>query len=469
MIQPSPNRSRKPRRSKIQDVPGAATRALAAQVVAQVLGEGRSLTAALAHASAVQPPPVTKDPSPAMAARLSARDLPLLQELCYGVLRTLPRLDAFIAHLLARPLKERDQDIHCLLRVGLYQLDRLATPDHAAVAATVAATPLLDKAWAGGLVNAVLRRFARERAALADRIQADTAAATLFPPWLQARLEQAWPAQWRELIAASNARAPIFLRVNRLRTDPCAYRALLLEAGIEAEFVEGAEDALSLPSPLPSSRLPGFAAGLVSIQDLGAQRAARLLNPLPGQRVLDACAAPGGKASHLQELTGNQLTLTALDRDAERVENLRTNLSRLGIEASIHQADAQNADEAWADGGYDRILLDAPCSGTGVIRRHPDIKWLRRDQDIAPLADTQARLLDRLWPLLREGGELLYVTCSLLPEENERQIGAFLEREPRACERPIVGDWGLTRAHGRQLLPDPQGSDGFFFARLGCA
>ena len=436
--------------------PGAAVRAAAARVLTQVLEQGRSLTAALA--------PHSEDAS--AKAQLPARDLPLLRELCFGVLRSLPRLDALSDCLLQRPLKARDQDLRCLLRIGLYQLDALALPEHAAVAATVGASANLDKPWARGLLNATLRRFVRERAELCASIEQDEAARTLFPPWLLARLQTAWPEHWQQLIAASNERAPMFLRVNRLRIGQDAYREQLHTAGIDASPLADCPDGLQLHAPMPVSQLPGYREGLVSVQDAGAQHAAALLGAEPGQRVLDACAAPGNKTAHLQELAGNQLKLWALDHDSSRLQSLATNLARLTLHAEIHQADATQQRGDWAEQDYDRILLDAPCSGTGVIRRHPDIKWLRRDQDIAALADTQARLLDALWPLLRPRGEMLYVTCSLLPEENAQQIAAFLARHPDAQEAKIPVDLGLECQYGRQRLPSTHGSDGFFFARL---
>lgn len=433
-----------------REEPGAQVRATAAQALYQVLVRGQSLTAVLEQPHA-----------------LEARDRALLHELCFGVLRTLPRLDALLAELLRHPLKARDQDLACLLRVGCYQLDALTLPEHAVVASTVAATRALGKPWARGLVNASLRRLIRERATLAAQISDNPQVQTLFPDWLVARLKTAWPQHWRDLLAASNARAPMFLRVNQRRITPEDYQAQLHAAGIAFAPIEACRAGLVLKTPRPVSQLPGFAEGLVSVQDAGAQHAALLLDAQPGQRVLDACAAPGNKAAHLQEYAGNRLQLTVLDADPHRLQSLERNFQRLGVTAQVWQADARQPQGDWAHSSYDRILLDAPCSGTGVIRRHPDIKWLRRDADIAQLVQTQTRLLEALWPLLAPGGTLLYVTCSLLPEENHQQIRAFLAHHADAREQPIDDDLGgLPATPGRQLPPSPEGSDGFFFARL---
>lgn len=397
---------------------------------------------------------------------LSARDEGLLSELAFGTLRSLPRLEALAGRLLQRPLKSADRITGSLLLVGLYQLIALRIPDHAAVSATVAATRQLNRPRMAGLVNATLRRFQRERTALLADVERDDAARWLLPDWLLRRLREAWPEDWEAITAASNARGPMFLRINPLRSTPSAYAQRLAAAGIAAQTLPCQPQAVRLTQAVPTSALPGFSDGDVSVQDAGAQWAAPLLAPEPGDRVLDACAAPGGKTAHLLESAHGRLDLTALDSSAERVEALRANLGRLGLEARIRVADASVPNPSWADAPYQRILLDAPCSATGVIRRHPDIKCLRRDQDIAALTRTQAVLLDALWGSLAAGGQLLYVTCSLLPDENEAQIAAFLERQPDARERSLPQDLGKARRHGRQLLPSEAGPDGFYFALL---
>ncbi|MFP4278740.1 MAG: 16S rRNA (cytosine(967)-C(5))-methyltransferase RsmB [Halochromatium sp.] len=429
---------------------GAAVRAQAARVLHAVRAEGRSLTDALA----------------ASARPADARDEALLSELSFGALRLLPRLEALTEQLLQRPLKPKDRILGSLLMIGLYQLIALRIPDHAAVSTTVAATRLLQRPRAAGLINASLRRFQRERPGLLARVERDEAARWLMPDWLLRRLRAAWPEDWEAIVTASQGRAPMFLRVNPLRTSPGEYAARLRAAEIAVETLADQPQALRLAQPVAAQALPGFSAGLVSVQDAGAQWAAPLLSPQPGERVLDACAAPGGKSAHLLEQAQGRLALTALDASAERLEAVRAQLTRLGLRARVMVGDATRPDPAWADAPYQRILLDAPCSATGVIRRHPDIKRLRREADIGPLAATQARMLDALWPLLQPGGCLLYLTCSLLPEENEAQIAGFLARQRDAVESPLPATLGQARAHGRQLLPTDAGADGFYFARL---
>ncbi len=438
-------------RAQTQPEPsGAAVRAQAARVLHAVRAEGRSLTDALA----------------ASATPADARDEALLSELTFGALRLLPRLEALTNQLLQRPLKPNDRIIGSLLMIGLYQLIALRIPDHAAVSATVAATRLLQRPRAVGLVNASLRRFQREGPALLALAERDEAARWLMPTWLLRRLRAAWPEEWEAIVTASQGRAPMFLRVNTLRANPAEYAVRLIAADIDAQALADQPQALRLARPIAAHALPGFSEGLVSVQDAGAQWAAPLLSPQPGERVLDACAAPGGKSAHLLEQAQGALALTAIDASAERLDAVRTQLARLGLEARIMVGDATQPHPAWADAPYQRILLDAPCSATGVIRRHPDIKRLRREADIGPLVDTQARMLDALWPLLQPGGCLLYLTCSLLPDENEAQIANFLARQRDAIESPLPTSLGIARAHGRQLLPTDEGADGFYFARL---
>jgi 16S rRNA (cytosine967-C5)-methyltransferase len=394
------------------------------------------------------------------------RDRPLVQELCYGVLRTLPRQEALAGLLLRKPLKRVDGDLEALILVGLYQITDTRIPPHAAVAATVEAARAMGKGWAASLVNALLRRFQRERDALLLRAGRSPEARWLFPRWLLDRIKGAWPEAWEEIVAASNARPPMCLRVNRRQATRAEYSRRLAAAGMTARPDAGSDAGLTLDQPAATAHLPGFDDGWVSVQDAGAQLAAGLLDARPGERVLDACAAPGGKTAHILERADNDLDLTALDADAQRLERVRENLRRLDLSARVIRGDATAPESEWSRVPYHRILLDAPCSATGVIRRHPDIKWLRRDTDIPALTRLQGRMLDALWPLLAPGGTLLYATCSLLPEENEQQIRAFLSRRPDVREHLLDVPWGVPRTAGRQLLPREGGTDGFFYARL---
>lgn len=430
--------------------PGAGARAAASRVVHAVRGRGQSL------ADAIQGIPPLDD----------ERDRPLVQELSYGTLRVLPRLDAIAGMLLRKPLKSEDGDLEALLLVSLYQLTSTRIPAHAAVAAGVEAARLLGKGWAANLINALLRRFLRERQQLLARAERSARTKWLFPGWLLSRLQSAWPDQWQSIVSASNTQAPMTLRVNTRALTRADYAARLAAAGIASRPTAYAPEGLTLDQPLPARQLPGLEEGLVSVQDAGAQLAAHMLGAIPGERVLDACAAPGGKTAHILELARNDLMLTALDADSRRLERVHENLERLNLGARLLCGDASVPSPDWADAPYQRILLDVPCSATGVIRRHPDIKWLRRDADIRTLAARQARMIEAVWPLLAGGGTLLYVTCSLLPEENEQQIVAFLSRHPEALELEIDATWGIARTVGCQTLPSAGGMDGFYYARL---
>ena len=424
-------------------------RAIAAQALGQVLGEGRSLAVVL----------------PPALARVAPRDRGLLRELCYGVCRWQPELQVLLDGLLNRPLDPREPAARALLLIGLYQLHHLRIPDHAAVAETVAAARQLRKSWAASLTNAVLRAFSRRRAELLARVEADTAARTAHPRWLLETLQRDWPDDWPAIVAANNARPPFTLRVNLRQGDRDDYRVRLAAAGKSAEPVAAAPAALTLAEPVEPTALPGFAEGRVSMQDAAAQLAAPLLAVQPGLRVLDACAAPGGKTAHLLECVPD-LALTALDQDADRLARVRDNLTRLRLHADLVVGDASRPTDWWDGVPYDRILVDAPCSATGVIRRHPDIKLLRRETDLAALADRQQEMLAALWPLLRPGGRLLYATCSVAQRENEQVVAAFLAAQPEAQVQPIRADWGRALALGRQILPGEGGMDGFYYAVL---
>ena len=418
-------------------------------IIQQVLVDGRSLTNLLAFEA-----DQFNDP----------RDRALTRALCFGVLRWYSLLQALLAPYLKKPLRERDQDLETLMLIGLYQLGWMQIPSHAAISETVAVCGALKKPWAKALVNGVLRNYQRAETPTTNASLRDQVACA-HPGWLYRRLRRAWPDQIDLITTANNTQGPMWLRVNRLRSSRDDYLRRLTAAGLEAEVSNFAVDALRLSTPLSVGELPGFRDGLVSVQDAAAQMAAQLLPMATGQRVLDACAAPGGKTAHLLERQPG-IELTALDISAERSEKINANLDRLGLKARIAVGDAGSPEDWWNGEAFDAILLDAPCSATGVIRRHPDIKWLRRRSDLASLVETQSHLLDQLWPLLRRGGTLLYATCSILPEENFDLITTFCRARNDAEISSLTTDWGQETIAGRQLLPGEHHMDGFFYAAL---
>jgi 16S rRNA (cytosine967-C5)-methyltransferase len=420
-------------------------RAAAAQVLAAVCDSGQSLERQLAR----------------IEFDVRERDRGLLRELCYGGLRWQPLLRELLKPLLQKPLKERDGDIRQLLIVGAYQLLFLRIPPHAAISSAVDAARALDKKWAAGLINAILRALQRDEKALFGRLP--PAAAAAHPDWLWQAIRAAWPEQAEQIFAANNAHPPMCLRVRHGVATATEYLERLRAAGIEAEACTWAVEGVRLANACDVALLPGFADGMVSVQDEAAQLAARLLDVQPGQRVLDACCAPGGKTAHILELQPTA-ALSALDVSKERLQRVTANLQRLRLDAHLIAGDARQPADWWDGQPFDRILLDAPCSGTGVIRRHPDIKLLRTAADIAQLAELQQQLLAALWPLLAPGGLLLYATCSIMPQENTRAIERFLGTSTDARERPIDAPWGIPQPAGRQLLPDQH--DGFYYALL---
>jgi len=408
---------------------------------------------------------------PAILAGISEpADKALTQELVYGSLRWAPRLEFMLSRLLDRPVRKREPRVHALLMVGLYQLFYMRVPAHAAVAETVEAARLMKKPWAVALTNAVLRRAQRETEALTEAADAHPVGSSAHPDWLLDVLKQDWPNDWQRIVDGNNARPPMTLRVNTRKQSREVALAALHEAGIGAAPHTAARDGIQLEGPVDVHRLPGFAEGALSVQDAAAQLAADLLDPKSGERVLDACAAPGGKAAHLLERCPELGRLVAVDRDPERLDRVAENLARLELSAQLLAGDAAKPDSWWDDAPFDRILIDAPCSATGVIRRHPDIKLLRRRKDIASLAGLQARILDALWPLLKPGGRLVYATCSVLAAENTDQIAAFVRRHPDALAVPVAVDagapWGRPSGFGRQILPGESDMDGFFYAIL---
>ena len=426
-------------------------RACAARVLVRVVAGGESLADALPDA---------------LQSVSDARQRALIQELVYGTLRWFYRLDALLQQLLQKPLKQRDADVRCLLLTGLYQLTQLAMPQRVAVNETVQATEALKKTWARALVNAVLRNYQRRAGSLAVAEEADAEVKFAHPAWFIGRLQTDWPNDWEAILTANNERPPFSLRVNQRRVTRDEYLDGLNARSIEAQPLPYVETGLMLKKPVPVEKLPGFSEGVVSVQDGAAQLAAGLLALAPGLRVLDACAAPGGKTAHILEAEPELNGLTAIDINERRLQRIEENLLRLSLHADLQQGDAAEP-AAWWDGRpYDRILLDVPCSATGVIRRHPDIKLLRKPGDVATLVTRQERLLQALWPLLVPGGMLLYSTCSVLFDENSGQVARFLERQADAAEVSINAAWGRGCQQGRQLLPGEDEMDGFFFACL---
>ena len=392
-------------------------------------------------------------------------DIALLRELCYGSLRLYPRLKLTLDQLIKKPLKSKDFDIQALLILGLYQLFYMRVPDHAALDEAVKATSALKKQWAKGLVNGVLRNAIRNREEIEAKLKGHLEFQTAHPQWLSEHIQNAWQDQASAIFEAGNQRPPMTLRVNQQQTSATEYLSKLEEAAIEASALDSTPGVIKVDPPVPVSRLPEFDKGHCSVQDEAAQWAGEFLAPEPGQRVLDACAAPGGKTCHLLEIAP-KIDLTAIEIDEDRKALIQENLTRLHLDAKLICADAANTASWWDDEPFQRILIDAPCSGTGVIRRHPDIKLLRRPTDIQKFCEQQRCLLDALWPLLGRDGLLLYVTCSIMPDENEKQVSAFLDRTPDAVAERLFRPECIQLNAGLQNLPNAGGPDGFYFALL---
>ncbi len=427
-------------------------RALAAKCCYGVIDQGRSLS----------------DELPKQQDKLIGKDKGLLQEICYGVLRYLPELENDVRHLMQKPLKGKQRVFHFLLLVGVYQIRYMRIPDHAAVSETVAATSTLKNRHMKALVNAVLRGFLRALAAdnKSDKVLPEPIKYN-HPGWFIKKVQQGYPEQWPEILAANQKKPPMWLRTNQQHHTSEQYQKLLIKANIEIASIESNSQAIELVKPLDVAKLPGFEKGWVSIQDGAAQQAARLLDCQPNDVVLDCCPAPGGKTCHIIEQTPDIASMTAIDIEAARLERVQENLTRLNLTAEVITADAASKDW-WSGQQFDRILLDAPCSGTGVIRRHPDIKWLRKADDIDKLVLLQQQILANIWSLLKPGGTLLYATCSILPQENSEQIARFIENNQDAQLIAITAN-KLDTANesiGWQLLPDAKNMDGFYYAKL---
>jgi len=424
-------------------------RQVAIRVLEAVLVKGRSLATArsLVH------------------DKLDARERPLAMELVNGVLRWRFRLEALLAKLLSKSLRKKDVDIQLVLLLALYELIELSTPDYAVVNEAVTQTRRVGKKWASGMVNGVLRSFIRDREALLSSIDEDEVARFSHPRWLIDLVKQDWPQQTVQILDANNQRPPMWLRVNASKISVEDYIKKLDAQQIIAIPHPLAEAALKLESPMDVSRLPGFAQGLVSVQDAAAQLAAKLLGAENGERVLDLCAAPGGKTCHLLETAAN-IEMTAVELEPLRMQRVQQNLDRLGLHAELIVGDATDTQSWWDGRLFDRVLVDAPCSASGVIRRHPDIKSLRHADDLDSLTKIQQQILLQAWSMLKPGGTLLYVTCSVLKRENELQIAQLMSVREEAVDIDIDEPWGNPCAHGRQLLPGDMDGDGFYYARL---
>lgn len=420
-------------------------RALAAKCCFNVVDKGRSLTEELPNAQ----------------AKADTKDKALLQELCYGVLRYLPELEHNARTFIDKPLKSKQRVFHFLILVGLYQLKYLRIPDHAAVAETVAGCKPLKNLHLKGLVNAVLRGFQRQQQDNNENVKpVNDAVKYNHPSWFIKHLQQAYPDNWQVILHANMSKPPMWLRVNQQHHTPDNYRKKLIAANIAVEASDEKTQAILLTKAVDVDLLPDFHHGHVSIQDAAAQQAAVLLGAQKGEHILDCCAAPGGKTCHILELAN--VIMTAIDVEAERLARVQENLTRLNLTAQLITGDATDPASWWQGEQFDRILLDAPCSATGVIRRHPDIKWLRKAEDIEKLQQLQQQILKNIWPLLKSGGTLLYATCSVLPQENDLQITQFLAEHQNATLEKINADDKL----GWQILPNENNMDGFYYAKL---
>lgn len=392
-------------------------------------------------------------------------DQGFLQALCFGTLRWYPRLKYFVNKLLEHPLKSKDLDLMNLLCMGIFQLEKMRTPDHAAVSTTVETARKLNKTWAVKLVNAVLRNFLRQKDTLQSEIKNNEEAFTAHPAWLLHEIKKDWPKDWVAIIEENNAAPPLSLRINKLQNTREQYLQKLKMQGIEAHPISGTDFGIIIESPTDVLSLPGFLQGEFSVQDGAAQLAMDLLMPEPGVRVLDCCSAPGGKLTHLLETVQN-IEVTAVDISKDRIDLIHDNLKRLRLNAIVLQADANQIETWWDKKLFDRILCDASCSATGVIRRHPEIKLLRTKEDIVRGAQEQLKLLEAVWPILKNNGILLYATCSILAAENENVINKFLSLHKDAKIEPIELSVGKTLELGHQILPGQNEMDGFYYARL---
>lgn len=420
-------------------------RAVAAETILAVMDKGASLSDAL----------------PKAQQSVAPKDQALLQEICFGVIRLFPKFDALANQLVTKRLKGKQRVFHHLIIVGLYQLEAMRIPSHAAVAETVSAASALKAKGLKGLINGCLRNFQRNREALITKTK-NTATELNHPNWFINLVRDAYPEQWQDILQENLQRAPMWLRVHTSNVSADQFCDALKEN--EIGFTQPLSDpnSILLEKPKPVTAIPGFDEGWFAVQDAAAQQAARLLDPQNGEEILDACAAPGGKTCHILDLA--QANVTAVDIDDARLARIDENMARLKVSAELISADLTDK-QLFENKIFDRILLDAPCSATGVIRRHPDIKWLRREEDIAQLALIQQQILQNLWRRLKPGGTLLYATCSILPAENKDLIRAFLAETSEAKLLPINENETVENP-GWQILPGEHNMDGFYYCRI---
>jgi len=396
----------------------------------------------------------------------AGKEKALIQEISYGTCRWYIQLEHILNELLEKRIKKKDSRLKYLMMIGLYQLRYMRIPSHAVVSETVNTCKKINMEWAKGLVNAILRRYIREADKLDELLNKTEKIKASHPDWLIEQLKQDWPDEWQSILDANNQRPPMYLRVNQLHQDRDNYLMKLNELGIEAKPTLYSDHGILLDQARDVEQLPGFNEGKVSVQELAAQLSAELLDLKPGQNVLDACAAPGGKSAHILESQAEIKSLTVVEKDPNRAEKLSATLKRLNLGATTKVSDINDLEKWWDKEKFDRILLDAPCSATGVIRRHPDIKLLRTTEEVSNVCVLQETLLNTLWQTLKPNGLLLYVTCSILKQENSNQIKKFIANNSDCTLKIIDAQWGVDTGYGRQILTGQDNMDGFFYACL---
>lgn len=427
------------------------TRTLASQILSKVLQNRQPLSVLLPGS---------------LAAISEARERAFIKALCFGVLRHYYSLNLIIEKLLHTKLRKKDSDIKALLLIGLYQITRMRVPIHAAISATVESCTILQKNWAKNMVNAILRNYQRQQSQFSVITERNESAKYEHPKWLLSKLKNEYPQHWQSIVHENNLMPPMTLRLNALKINQSCYIKKLAAVGLHAETSALSNDAIILTHPVNVEALPNFSEGYVSVQDIAAQLAVPLLNAQAGERILDICSGPGGKLAHLLEKMPNLKEAVAVEINSGQFKKLTNTLKRLQLHATLIQDDARNPDHWWDNKLFDRIMVDIPCSASGVIRRHPDIKYLSTAGDIQKTIVLQSNILNAVWPLLKKGGKLLYITCSIFDEENDQQIAAFINKHSNARTTPIKTAWGKATKYGRQILPGEHAMDGFYYAQL---